>query len=77
MGVGSGVVVAVGMMKGTCDAAGVTPNGAGVRTTGGCGPTGVEMIGPGPGDPQADKTAKIRMAIPAINSRREGFILSS
>jgi hypothetical protein len=73
MGVGSGVVVAVGMMKGTADAAGVIPIGG----TGLDGPTGVEGSGPGPGDPHADNTAKIKTALPAISSRREGFILSS
>ena len=41
------------------------------------GPTGVETSGPGPGDPQADNTAKIKTAIPEISNRREGFILSS
>jgi hypothetical protein len=71
MGVGSGVAVAVGMMKGAADAAaGVTPIGG----TGLGGPTGVAGSGPGPGDPQADNTAKTSTTNPAINSRREGFI---
>jgi hypothetical protein len=77
MGVGNGVAVAVGMTNGACETGVIPIGGTLVTPTGGCGPTGVETIGPGPGDPQADNTAKIRTVIPAISNRREGFILSS
>jgi hypothetical protein len=73
MGVGNGVAVAVGMTNGTCEAAGVIPIGG----TGLEGPIGVDVIGPGPGDPHAAKAARAAIITAVINSRREGFIVSS